>query len=222
MKNFIIIVSFIFLTGCYYANDGGPETLSNYPSITTMKDAYWSTTALNRVYCTNGTIAFTGDSRIHFINLSAAFDEQICNVALGMTKINYVVSQYENIRDMHSKKLFIAIGTNNLKEDRPMNDLLAEYQSMVKLYKGLQPGTRLYFQCVLPFGHPSSRYPDREEKAEEFNAGIKNICDAQGVEYIDIYTFFIGHPEYYIYDGVHLSQAGKVKYAELIQSYVDE
>jgi hypothetical protein len=178
--------------------------------------AFIQTAVINKTYCDQNCVVFTGDSVIHYLNLDYLLGERVCNAALGMQKIDYVVLQYNWIKLIHPRQFFVHIGTNNMEHGKvTAAEILPEYQNMVRLYRGLQPDTELFFISVLPFAPDSY---NRNPIADELNAGIKNICDEEGATFIDIHDYF--HDERYFADGTHLSPEGWTLFASLIKPYI--
>jgi len=59
-----------------------------------------------------------------------------------------------------------------------------------------------------------------EESRREYNQNFKEVAQNRQITYIDIESQFDNINEYLLEDGIHLSEKGHIKYAEIIEPFI--
>ena len=59
-----------------------------------------------------------------------------------------------------------------------------------------------------------------EESRREYNEIFKEVAQNRQITYIDIESQFDYNNEYLLEDGIHLSEKGHIKYAEIIEPFI--
>ena len=118
------------------------------------------------------------------------------------------------------KKLFLKIGTNNGAE---ASVVIPDITACIEMIKRDSPQTEIYIASILP-----TRRNNDEQKninVQTTNQLIKELCDASGVTYIDLWSHFIQpgtnrmNPDY-SNDGLHLLASGYRLWCDIIAPYV--
>lgn len=109
-------------------------------------------------------------------------------------------------------KVFLMVGTNDIGTEG-LDDprlILANVKEMVDRFKAGSPETEIYVESVLPVAEGDSR---STEKIMQLNALYKDLCEREGIIYVDLWSKFVEpgtthiNPAY-TKDGVHLYPSG--------------
>lgn len=126
-------------------------------------------------------------------------------------------------------KIFLLIGINDLARGTSPDSILTNIRLIAEKIRAESPATHLYIQSLLPVtdyyglfeGHTS-----RGALVPKINTGLKQIAEAAGVVYIDLYSAFVD-PDTgkmntaYTNDGVHLLGKGYLLWRDVVQPYID-
>lgn len=126
-------------------------------------------------------------------------------------------------------KIFLMIGINDLARGTSADSILANIRSIVEKIQAESPATRLYMQSLLPVtdhyglfqGHTS-----RGALVPEINTDLKQMAEAAGAVYIDLYSAFVDPATgkmntKYTNDGLHLLGAGYRLWRDVVQPYIE-
>ena len=134
-----------------------------------------------------------------------------------------VLERLDEVIQGRPAKVFILIGINDLARNIPNAVILQNYRRMVRRLKTGTPGTRIYFQTLLPtndsFQKLKSHY-NKEGHIQTLNAALKEMSRTEGFEVIDLHPHFVDETgklkKEYSWDGVHLTLAGYHQWAEVL------
>lgn len=126
-------------------------------------------------------------------------------------------------------QIFLLIGINDLARGTSPDSILTNIRLIAEKIRTESPATRLYIQSLLPVtdhyglfeGHTS-----RGALVPEINTGLKQIAEAAGAVYIDLYSAFVDPATgkmntAYTNDGLHLLGKGYLLWRDVIQPYID-
>lgn len=126
-------------------------------------------------------------------------------------------------------KIFLLIGINDLARGTSPDSILTNIRLIAEKIRAESPATHLYIQSLLPVtdyyglfeGHTS-----RGALVPKINIGLKQIAEAAGAVYIDLYSAFVD-PDTgkmntaYTNDGLHLLGKGYLLWRDVVQPYID-
>ncbi|RAJ94528.1 lysophospholipase L1-like esterase [Larkinella arboricola] len=135
-----------------------------------------------------------------------------------------VLERLDEVIQGKPAKVFILIGINDLARNIPDSVILQNYRRMVRRLKAGAPGTRIYFQTLLPtndtFQKLKNHY-NKEDHIRYLNDALKEMAPAEGFDVIDLHPHFVDEAgklrKEYTWDGVHLTLAGYRKWAEVLR-----
>ena len=101
-------------------------------------------------------------------------------------------------------KLFLAIGTNDLKAARGNADTFEEdYRSVLQEIEKALPDTEIYINSILPVQSKVIEENSDYGNIPEFNERLARLCEEEGAVFID--NTDLVKDEYYTADGIHMS-----------------
>jgi lysophospholipase L1-like esterase len=167
-------------------------------------------------------ILFLGHSLIEFFDWQGRFPaHRIANLGVAGETVEGLLSRLEGIIKAYPRAdlIFIMTGINNVAmEDF---DFLDPYREIINRVASAYPNAKIYIQSLLP------TFVDfiENESVRQVNISIKNLAKDTGVEFIDLYRYFIdrrGMPvrEYLLDDGVHLTDKGYSVWAGVIEKII--
>jgi lysophospholipase L1-like esterase len=136
-----------------------------------------------------------------------------------------VLERLDEISAGFPQKVFILIGINDIARNIPDSVILCNYRRIINRLRSESPGTRIYFQSLLPVNDsfPARNHFGKDEHIAAVNTGLASICREMQVEFIDIHSAFLDANKKldrkFTYDGLHLNAAGYVHWAEILKSY---
>lgn len=163
-------------------------------------------------------ILFIGDSLVEFFDWQGRFPgHTIANLGIAGETVEGLYSRIGKIiRQYPSPDLvLIMTGINNVA----MEDLgfIDSYRGILKALSSAYPRTRIVFHTLLPTLLPWIP----RERIQEVNRSLHKIAQEMHIELLHLYTIFIdlqGNPirDYLLPDGVHLSENGYSRWAEVL------
>lgn len=169
-------------------------------------------------------ILFIGDSLVEFFDWQGRFPSHtFANLGISGETVEGLYSRTGKIiRNYPSPDLvLIMTGINNVA----MEDIgfLDSYRGIIKALSSAYPHTRIVLHTLLPTLLPWVPNP----RIQEVNLWLHNIAKEMNTEFLDLYRVFIdpeGNPikDYLLPDGVHLSEKGYSRWAEVLTRIIDK
>ncbi len=162
----------------------------------------------------DGTL-FVGDSittGISAYNGSESFNYNMpANVLAdkGYT-IGKIMLRKDEIVAYNPTRMFILVGSNDLNSSNPDIDSISKkYISAVQTLQEALPNTKIYIMLTLPINSKyEAKASIRNDKITEFDARLVELCNQNGIYYIDMATSLKGEDGMLIpeltEDGLHL------------------
>jgi lysophospholipase L1-like esterase len=169
-------------------------------------------------------ILFIGDSLVEFFDWQGRFPgHTIANLGIAGETVEGLHSRTGKIiRQFPSPDLvLIMTGINNVAmEDIGFFD---SYREIIRAFSSAYSHTRIVLHTLLPTLLPW--VPNT--RIQEVNLWLHNIAREMNTEFLDLYSRFIdpeGNPikEYLLPDGVHLSEKGYARWAEVLTRIIDK
>lgn len=159
-----------------------------------------------------GGVVFAGSSSIRLWNLAKSFPNKgYVNVGFGGSEIRDTTHFADRILLPHEPTVIVFYaGDNDLAKGRKPGQLRDDFAAFAKAVHAKLPKTRILYLPVKPSLARWKLY-DVQQKA---NGLVKEVCEADPrLGYIDVVPVTLGtdgkpRPEFFVKDGLHLSEAG--------------
>ena len=173
-------------------------------------------------------IIFLGDSITEWGNWEALLPEfEISNYGVAGNTTSQVIDRVDELFGKEANQLFLLVGINDLGENRSLVDIESDYKKLVELLQSNNVASEINLVPVLPV-------IEREWEKEgltlaniiKLNKVIKVVAKENNFIFVDIYSAFTDSrgqlKNEFTTDGLHLSESGYLKYAELISPELSE
>lgn len=168
-------------------------------------------------------IIFLGNSITDYCDWNELFGNQhIKNRGISADFISGVTDRLDEVTESHPQKIFLMIGINDLQRGRTVNQILVDYENLIKLIIEKSPGTKLYIQSLLPTKRPNLKNTD----IIDINKGLKEMSENLNLTYINLFDKFKTEVNEmnmdYSFEGLHPNGKGYLIWKEAIEEYVTE
>jgi len=169
---------------------------------------------------------FLGDSLTESFDLQKHFGrDDLRNRGMSGNMTEHVLYRLEEITNAKPKFVFLMIGINDLYQGMDFEIVISNINTILLEIRTKTPETKVLVQSILPVNEDKLLIDSFiNKKIYEANNRIRNICDELKISFIDIHPDFLNETgqmdTLYTYDGVHLTEAGYVHWAELLQEYI--
>lgn len=169
-------------------------------------------------------ILFIGHSLIEFFDWRRRFPaHNAANLGVAGETVEGLLSRVDKIiRDYRVADLvFIMTGANNITmEDY---DFIGPYGRIIEKLSVAYPRAGIFVHSVLPIILEWVT----DEAVQKVNRSIRRLTRKTGVAFLDIHGLFIDHrgdpvKEYFLEDGVHLSEKGYAVWSETLEKIIKE
>ena len=119
-------------------------------------------------------ILFGNSTTENFKNHMEGLD--VVNMGISGDFSEGLIRRAENVTQYQPEKVFIMIGTNDIIEKVPLNDIKSNYASLIDTIQKLSPATKIYIQSTLPVRDISSIITSTEsinDKVQELNSYLR-------------------------------------------------
>lgn len=200
---FILIILFFARCG---GGSGGSVTVSGGDSTSTNAIA-------------SQKIVFAGGSTIARGNWSSYFGFPVENDGVWGFESWQLLNAIDGYIASRPDKIFIMIGANNIL-NRHESILVGDIATIIEKIRRASPETQIFIMSILPVKNNFSN-----TLIESYNNQIQSLCNAKNVRYIYLYNLFksstaIIKSDYYLSDGIHLTEAGYQVFFNAIKGYV--
>ncbi len=164
-------------------------------------------------------VVFLGDSITEAVQWHELFPAVSArNRGIGGDTVEEVGARLDTIVRGHPRKLFLMVGTNDVRLRLPIERSIAAYDAMLERVRRESPETKVFVEAVLP---RSERYAPR---IRTFNARLQEMAERHGAVWLDWFDAFadpqgvIRHA--YSNDDLHLLGPGIELWTRLLAPYV--
>jgi lysophospholipase L1-like esterase len=225
MKRSLVLIT-VLAFAVYAAYPQKPATAVD----SSKYSAYWwhSKDMYDHLPDTKNEIVFLGNS----ITDGAEWYELLGNKRIRNRGISADVTEgillrLDAITKLKPAKVFIMIGVNDLSRNMTVDEITANYRTILERIKTESPKTKVYVESVLPVNPATGMALNHTNKTElimELNGKLKELAAGFGYTYIDFFSIMAdasNHlPRKYSIDGLHLSYEGYRVWTEAIRPYV--
>ena len=178
-------------------------------------------------------IVFLGDSLTEFYQIEEFFQGfPTYNRGIASDTTDGVLERLDtNVIEIKPAKVFLQIGTNDYKKHK--NEyIFNNIQKIVnRLYESLE-NVKIYIISLYPVNHKAKYYSRfftgkrRNKTITELNKVLKEYCESQKIQYIDVYNSLIDEvgnlKKVYTTEGLHISYEGYEVITNILLPYVSE
>ena len=157
---------------------------------------------------------FMGDSILRKTDrtLSKGDDVVVC---LPGAKIEHVTERVENVlRHGQGGSILVHIGTNNVDRDGTTR-IVQRYRELAETLKKTRVEQIILSGILSVMRGKGATY----RNCKRINSLVEQMCEEEGVGFVDLWGYFVGKEGMYMRDGLHLSGKGAAVFFEnLLQS----
>ncbi|MDR2484180.1 MAG: GDSL-type esterase/lipase family protein [Treponema sp.] len=179
-------------------------------------------------------ILMLGDSITNNGNWNELFkNKKIANLGINGDTTEGVLNRLSDVYLLNPRKCLLMIGINDLHGNRSVEDILENYRKIVREIK--QHDITLIIQPVLHLGekyhinHTAGKnrndWENINKKVQRLNKELEKMANGYEAEYIDLNKELsvnnILIEKYGAEDGLHISQPGYEKWAEIIRPFIE-
>lgn len=170
---------------------------------------------------------FLGNSITEVGEWSELFqDKNIINRGISGDVTYGVFNRLPFILSQKPKKIFLAIGVNDIKRGATIAEVSENQERIIKLITQTSPKTKLYVQSVLPVNESmlASIYAKiTNERITKVNQKLKVIAQKYGCTYVDLHQSKLKGADgqlikEYSTDGLHLQPLAYIIWADYLKS----
>lgn len=181
---------------------------------------------LDKLPVKEGTIIFLGNSLTAYGDWAELFQNpNILNRGIPGDGTQGVLDRIESITNHKPSKIFLMIGINDLMFI-PVNQILGNYEKIIRNIQSHSPQTRIYVQSILPVNSNIREIPIDNRDVRLLNEEIRSIAEKYAVRFVDLFDRFADEagdlkPAYSL-DGIHLDASGYFLWKDAIEPLVQE
>lgn len=136
-----------------------------------------------------------------------------------------VLERLDEVTSGKPAKVFLLIGINDLARNIPADVLLRNFSRIIRRMKSESASTRIYIQTILPTNDSFNKLPNHCNKdalIRKVNSELLKLAQEEHVVFIDLYRHFADQAgklkKELTWDGVHLTQEGYEKWADILKN----
>ena len=177
---------------------------------------------------------FLGDSITDFYDLEKYFpDEPVVNSGYSGNQTTDILDDMQKrVYQYNPSKVFLLIGTNDLQMERSVDEIVDNIKKIIEGIRKNRPEAEIYIESIYPINNTDADKIDHEmvgrrnnEDIQEINQKLKDYCEENKLEYIDLYTLLVDDDgnlsENYTKDGLHMSEEGYEAITDKLHEYID-
>lgn len=189
---------------------------------------------LNKSSEPGGTV-FLGDSITDFFRINEYFHGvYVINRGIsGDTTDGVLFRLPESVYQLKPSKVFLMIGTNDLGENKPEQDIVHNIGQIISAIQTNCPETKIYLESVYPVSNIRHKKIRRyivkkrtNKKINRLNKALEELAQGKNITYIDVYSHLVDETGNicldYTVEGLHLTVEGYRAVAEVLKPYVME
>lgn len=213
----------IFLLACLSAELGFAQTAdTSFAGAYFLKrEAYFEALPAKK----KATV-FLGNSITEVGEWSELFDDKsVINRGISGDVTYGVLNRLPFLLAQKPKKIFLAIGVNDLKRGANINELAKSHERIIKLIKQTSPKTKLFVQSILPVneGMLAAIYDKiTNERIDKANQNLRELAAKYNCTYVDLHQSALklnGELKKELStDGLHLQPMAYIVWANYLKS----
>lgn len=177
---------------------------------------------------------FLGDSITEQYTLSDYYkDMPVVNSGVGGNITKDILDDMTNrVYIYNPSKVFILIGTNDIDRKKTDDQIINNFEKIIKNIKKNRPSCEIYIESIYPVNGEDNKKIDQNmigirsnDRIKEINDKLKILASKLNVTYIDLYSDLIdknGNLKLeYTKEGLHISDKGYKKITNILMKYIN-
>jgi hypothetical protein len=169
------------------------------------REAYRNTLKDDKLWDSFEDYVFLGDSRVVGYDVFGYLPSERVLAEAGDT-INSISDNMDTIRELSPKYIFISYGINDIgigywptKEEyaAAFADKLHDLQKAV-------PDAQIYVNSIIPAREDAAQTYTIWQGIPDYSEAVRQMCEEEGIPFIDNSSILEEHPDLYAADGVHM------------------
>lgn len=214
----------MLIVGCLSADLGFAQTAdtSFANSYYLKREAYFEALPAKK-----SATVFLGNSITEVGEWSELFDgKNVINRGISGDVTYGVLNRLPFILSQKPKKIFLAIGVNDIKRGASINEISRNHERIIKLITQTSPKTKLYVESILPVSESmlASIYAKiTNERIVNANLKLKELTKKYGCTYVDLHQSELKGSDGQLKkelstDGLHLQPIAYIIWANYLKS----
>lgn len=182
----------------------------------------------NSLEVKDSSVIMLGNSITASCNWSEMFNNgKIINRGIGGDTTEGILNRIDFLKSCKPDAVFLLIGTNDLSQGKTPDEIINNYEKIVKNITEYNSTLELFIQSVLPINKNQFILPPNydNDKIKSLNKMIENLQDGR-VRYVNLYDDFLDHNGNlkieYSNDGLHLNGSGYLRWKEILINNFDK
>lgn len=154
-------------------------------------------------------------------------NKKVHNRGISADVTEGILLRLDAVTRVKPAKIFIMIGVNDLSRNMTIEQVIANYRTILERIRTETPKTRVYVESILPVNPATGMALNHTNKTEvimEFNRRLRELATEFGHTYIDLFSIMADSdnhlPKSFSIDGLHLSYEGYRAWVDAIKQYV--
>lgn len=166
---------------------------------------------------------FLGDSLVEYFDWQKRFPEQnITNLGVSGESVQGLLSRIEEIIKEYpsAEAVFLMTGINNIAMEDV--DFFDAYREIIGRLRTSLPEAAIYVHSILP----ALVFFISNDVIQRVNTALRELVEDSGARYIDVNSLFLDTGgravmEYFLDDGVHLSDSGYAVWSGALEDIIN-
>lgn len=138
-----------------------------------------------------------------------------------------VLERLDEVTEGHPAKVLVLIGINDISRNIPDSIILNNDRKIVRCIKEESPGTKIYFQTLMPVNNTFTQFKNhynKDEHIQAVNEGLKKLAAEENITLIDLHPHFLDGERRlnkdYTLDGLHPNAKGYEVWKKILLPYL--
>ncbi len=173
-------------------------------------------------------IVFVGDSLTDYGEWAETLNNsKIRNRGISGDTTEGVLYRINEIIENNPRKIFIMIGTNDLRHTNKSRDLIVNnYRKILEVFQTRTPNTKVYVLSLLPVNNVIYNNKWDNQEIIDTNYKLQQLAQNFSYQYLDLHSYFADRDNQlktqYTYDGLHVNGRGYLLWSKAIAPYVNQ
>lgn len=173
---------------------------------------------------------FLGDSITEYYDLDKYFPNlPVVNSGIISNTTEDILNDMKNrVYNYNPSKVFILIGTNDLRDDRSVDEIVNNIKKIIEEIKENRKETEIYLESIYPVNEKVNKKGVEGRKnadIKEINNQLEKYAKKENITYINIYNKLVDDEgllnEDYTTDGLHINEDGYKIITKELEKYLN-
>lgn len=197
----------------------GGKTVTDRLTRTNNGDIHTAKVSAHEALKNPVEVVMLGDSLTHWGEWSELLPgRSIANRGIAGNKISQIASRLDAVYQLHPKKVFLMMGTNDLYKVADVSTVSDHYIKVVKDIRahGIEP----VIQSTPLAGPQYSDAVEYNKHVTTLNETLMNFAQRQGIAFVDLNAVMPDTGAHRVKDGIHVNGTAYLKWASTIEPYL--